>query len=193
MPEERTQNDPGAAWRNQPEERLPIAWEPFVKRRAGELWSRTRSEILGSIGAAVFLVGIVTWRFQIGRDLVAQVAVASGLVWIAISLYWFRRQIWKAAAPDFATTGVEHYRRELELRRDHLRNVWLWHGPLVIACAALLTVAMRNAYGERLPAVAPLLAILAASIGMDIRRRRRQAKELQREIDELESNQKSVI
>ena len=39
-----------------------------------------------------------------------------------------------------ASTGMEYYRRELERRRDHLRNAWVWHGPLLLACFMLIAI-----------------------------------------------------
>ena len=54
--------DPGAIWRDQPEEELQVNLEQIVNRRTEELSSSTRSEILMSIGAALLFVGVVAWR-----------------------------------------------------------------------------------------------------------------------------------
>ena len=42
-------NDPGAIWRDQPEERRTVDLEQILKQRTEELYSSTRSEILMSI------------------------------------------------------------------------------------------------------------------------------------------------
>ena len=52
-----------AAWLNQPEEDIPVDIEQIHRRRTGELFSTTRSEIISSIGAALFFASIVAWRF----------------------------------------------------------------------------------------------------------------------------------
>ena len=47
-------SDVKAAWLNQPEEDIPVDIEPIHRRRTWELFSTTRSEIISSIGAALF-------------------------------------------------------------------------------------------------------------------------------------------
>ena len=182
--------DPGAIWRDQPEERLAVNIEQIVKRRTEEFDSSTRSEILMSIGAALLFVGIMAWRLAPAHDRFQQVGYAAVIAWVVISLYRFRRQIWRrhAARPDaMAATGLEYYRRKLEQRRDHLRHAWLWHGPLFLACMILVAGLMGNAFSGYQPLrnVLPLIVLLAVWTGFGLWRRLRQAKELQREIDEL--------
>jgi hypothetical protein len=186
MPEDSKPNDPGAIWRNQPEEKLPVD----LNRRTRELYSSTRSEILMSMCAALLLVGVVAWRFATDRQHVPLLLPAAGIVWVLISLYWYRDRIWRKPVPAgdaLAATGLEHYRRELERRRDHLRNEWLWHGPLVLAFATLIAIASGDAFYtfRRLESVLPLLVLLALWTGFGIWNRRRQANQIQKEIDEL--------
>lgn len=191
MPEEPRTQDPGVVWRDQPKEERPVTLEQFMNRRTRELYFRTRSEILVSLGAAVFFIAVVAWRLMSVEQRVSQLGIAAVLAWVVISLYWFRSRIWRkdATSPDaVAATGLEYYRKELERRRDHLRNVWLWNGPLFLACLVLVGVGVAKAFPgwERLRNVAPLVVLLAAWTGLGIWRRRRQAEEVQREIDELE-------
>ena len=84
--------------------------------------------------------------------------------------------------------GLAHYRKELERRRDHLRNAWLWHGPLFLACMILITILIGKEYPafRGLQRVLPLVLLLAAWTGFGLIRRRRQANELQQEIDEID-------
>ena len=164
--------------------------EQIVNRRAEELYSSTRSEILMSVGAALLFVAVMVLRLAPTRDRLLELGLAAVVVWAAISLYWFRRQIWRREPlpPDAAAaSGVEYYHRELERRRDHLRNAWLWHGPLFLACLILVAILTGRAYLglDRLRSVLPLLALLAVWTGFGVRRRLRQARELQREIDEM--------
>jgi hypothetical protein len=183
--------DPGAIWRDQPEEELTVDLEQIVNRRTEELSSSTRSEILMSIGAALLFVGVVAWRFAPAYDRLQEIGFAAVIAWAVISLYWFRRRIWRRnpARPDaIAATGLEYYRKELEQRRDHLRNAWIWHGPLFLACMVLIVVLIGKAFpgSARLRSVLPLVVLLAVWTGFGVTRRYRLARELQREIDEIE-------
>lgn len=182
--------DPGAIWRGQPEERVAVHLERIVNRRAKELYSSTRSEILLSIGAAL-IVGVMAWQLAPAHDRLLEICFAAVITWVVISSYRFRHWIWRRVPvrPDgVAATGLEYYRQELQRRRDHLRNAWLWHGPLFLACMILLAILIRkslSSYG-RLRNVLPFSILLVVWTGLDLTRRRRQGKELQREIDEIE-------
>jgi hypothetical protein len=186
------ENDPRCIWRDQPEEKLPVKLEQIVNLRREALYSSTRLEIIMSIGAALVLVGVVAWRLTgFAHERVLGFGLAAVIVWIAISLYWFRHRIWRgeASRPDaVAATGLEYYRIELERRRDHLRNGWLWYGPLCLACILLFAIltGKANLALEPLPKVLPLVVLLAAWTGFGLWRRTLQANEIQREIDEIE-------
>jgi hypothetical protein len=181
--------DPGAIWRDQPEERRKVDLEQILKRRTEELYSSTRSEILMSIAAALLFIGVVAWRLWPAHDRLEQVGFAAVILWVIISLYWFRYRIRRRPSrPDApAAAGLEYYRTELERRRDHLKNEWLWHGPLFLACVTLVAILTGQVFSGYRPLrnVLPLLVILAVWTGFGFWRRLQQAKELQREIDEL--------
>jgi hypothetical protein len=169
---------------------MAVNLEHIVNRRTEELHSSTRSEIFMSIGAAVLLVAVMAWRFAPAYDQLQEAGFAAILVWVAISLYRFRHGFQRTeagAADGVAATGLEFYRKELERRRDHLRNEWLWHGPLVLACVLLVaTMWRRNGLGfDRLASAVPLIVVLVAWTGFGLRRRLLQARDLQREIDEI--------
>jgi hypothetical protein len=182
--------DPGLIWRDQAEEKVPVNLEQIVNRRTQELSARTRSEVLISVGSALLLAGVVAWRLEIGREGRLKFGLAAAIAWVVISSYSFRRRVfWRETSPRdaVAATCLEYYRKELERRRDHLRNVWLWHGPLLLASIILigvLTGRVNIAY-QPLRNVLPLLVLLAAWVLFGVWRRRLQARSLQREIDEL--------
>jgi hypothetical protein len=180
--------DVGAIWREQPEEELVVNLEQIVNRRTEELSSNTRSEIVLSMGAALLFVGVMVWRFAPNYDRFQEIGFGAIIAWVVISLYLLRRRIWeRPPCPDAAAaTCLEYYRKELERRRDHLRNPWLWHGPLFLACMILIAVVLRGKAFQPLRNVAPLFAVLAVWTGFGVWRRYRQATELQREIDEIE-------
>ncbi len=181
--------DPGAIWRDQPEERRTVDLEQILKLRTEELYSSTRLEILMSIGAALLFIGVMAWRLGPAHDRLEQVGFLAAIVWVIVSLYWFRSRLRRRRSrPDAAAAaGLDYYRAELERRRDHLKNEWLWHGPLALACVTLAAILTGHVfYGyQPLRNVLPLLVLLAVWIGFGFWRRQRQAKELQREIDEL--------
>jgi len=182
--------DPRTIWRNQPEEETAVNLEQLVNRRTKELNSSTRSEILMSIGAALLFVAVMALRVVPAHDRFLEGGFAAAAVWAVISLCLFRRLIWRrdSTRPDAAAaTCLEYYRQELERRRDHLRNAWLWHGPLFLACLTLIAVLTGRSFlgFDRLRSVLPLVALLAVWTGFGLARRHRQARELQREIDEI--------
>lgn len=192
MSEQSKGNDPGSVWRNQPEEKVRVNMEQVVNRRAKELYSSSRLEILMSIGAALFLLGVVAWRIPPAREGRLEIGFAAVVAWVAISLFCFRRRIWRRepAPPDMiAAASLDYYRRELERRRDHLRNPWLWYGPLSLACLLLLGVLTGQTYSGYQPLrnALPLVILLAVWTGFGFWRRHLQARELQREIDEIET------
>jgi hypothetical protein len=182
--------DPAAIWKAQPEEKLAVNLEQIMNRRTEQLYSSTRSEILMSIVAALLFVGVMALRLAPAHDRLLELGCAAVIAWAVISVYLFRHRIWRQepARPDaVAATGREYYRKELERRRDHLRNAWLWHGPLVLASLILIAIWTGKAFigFGRLENVLPLLVLLAVWTGFGVRRRLRQARDLQREIDEL--------
>jgi drug/metabolite transporter (DMT)-like permease len=173
-------------WRDQPAGGAPIDVR-LLERRGSELETRTRREILASIAAAMLFVAVIAWRFASMYRRIPSLGLAAALAWALITLLWFRARLRGSAVASPGATGVEHYRHELERRRDHLRNIWIWNGPLLAACITLVAVLDSPFAMQRLAGVAPLLIALVAWAIYGIVRRRRQANELQREIDELGS------
>jgi hypothetical protein len=176
-----------AAWLNQPEEEIPVDIERIHRRRTWALFSTTRSEIISSIGAALFFAGIVAWRFAPERDRLVLFGCAGLIVWAAVTVFRFRNSIRRnTPQPDaLARTGLEHYRVELLRRRDHLRSVWIWHGPLLLACILSAATLAKRIVPGRLRDTLPVFLLLAGYAVIGIKRRVRQAAELQQEIDEI--------
>lgn len=176
-----------AAWLNQPEEEIPVDVEHIHNRRMWELFSTTRSEIIGSVGAALFFASIMAWRFAPEGNHLVHFGCAGVIVWAAVTVLRFRYSIRRhASEPDaLARTGLEHYRAELERRRDHLRNAWIWHGPLLLACILSAAIFTRSIVPVRLWGALPVVVLLAAWVVIGIKRRLRQAADLQQEIDEI--------
>ena len=176
-----------AAWLNQPEEDIPVDIERIHRRRTWELFSTTRSEIISSIGAALFFAGIVAWRFAPEGDHLVQFGCAGVIVWAAVTAFRFRYSIGRRTPQPgaLARTGLEHYRAELLRRRDHLRSAWIWHGPLLLACILSAATLTKRIVPGRLWDALPVFLLLAGWAVIGIKRRVRQAAELQQEIDEI--------
>lgn len=108
---------------------------------------------------------------------------------MAVSLYLFRQRL-QSGRPsnDIAAPGIDYYRRELERRRRHLRNAWIWHGPLLLSVIFLIGALLSTSFPglDRLPGVLPLLILLIAWTAFSLHRRYRLIKEVQKEIDEIE-------
>src|SRR6202166_4265121 len=98
-----------AAWLNQPEEEIPVDIERIHRRRTWELFSTTRSEIISSIGAALFFVSIVALRFAPERDRLVQLVCTAVIVWAAVTVFRFRYSIWRPTPRPgvLASTGME--------------------------------------------------------------------------------------
>jgi hypothetical protein len=176
-----------AAWLNQPEEEIPVEIERIHRRRTSELFSTTRSEIISSIGAALFFASIVAWRFAPEGDRLVLFGCAGVIVWAAVTVFRFRNSI-RRHTPQrdaLARTGLEHYRVELLRRRDHLRSAWIWHGPLLLACILSGATLTKSIVPGRLRDTLPVFLLLAGYAVIGIKRRVRQAAELQQEIDEI--------
>ena len=182
-------DDARTVWREQPEEKLAVHLQHFVNRRTQELYSTTRSEILMSIVAALFFV-VFAWRILPSQDRLLQIGFAIVIGWVLFTLYRLRDRILRRPRIDaVAASGVDYYCTELKKRRDHLRNTWLWHGPLFLACMILiLSFAVRSSFsGARLLNAMPFIIFLVTWTIVDFVRRRRLANDLQREIDEMQA------
>jgi hypothetical protein len=188
MPDERLLDDACVIWKEQPKEDAPVTVDHLMHSRRQQIHVSTRSEIVMSIIAAMFFVAVLAWRLPLAGFALQPVGVVAAALWITITAFRFRKVIRSSgSAPDTASTGLAYYRRELEVRRDHLRNGWLWHGPLLLALLLLLA----NLAGPSFPGMdrfrnaAPLFLLLVLWIVFGIRRRFRQAGDIQREIDEI--------
>jgi hypothetical protein len=184
--------DVKALWRDQPPEEFPVP-SPGGRALNGRRFRvMTRSEILAAITATLFFAAVLVWRF--GANEVVMTTLLMIMVWVVITLLWLRKRLWLSKIDGFAAPGVEFYRGELEQRRKHLRNAWLWHGPVLLACMTLAGVAIGTgtlAY-RRLAQALPLVTALVIWTAFSIRQRRREADAIQRELDEMAEASRSA-
>lgn len=171
-----------SAWKRQPAQPA-IDLDSFANRRSLELHAGTRAEILTSIGAVLFFLAIAIWRLPEATDRASVTGYLLIAAWIASVVINYRRRLRNHIPPGKTpASGLEHYRNELIERREHLRSLWLWHGPLALALLLFWRVFPS---WHRMQTVLPLLLPLAAWVALSIWRRMRQARLLQAEINEL--------
>src|SRR4051812_19354988 len=90
-----------AAWLHQPGEETPVDMKHFKAQRAGQLFFTTRSEIIGSIGAALFFAGVMAWRFAPERHRLVQFGCVGVIVWAVVTAFRFRDSIrGQSSQPD---------------------------------------------------------------------------------------------
>src|SRR4051794_39391283 len=112
-----SRTDPRMIWKEQKKEDTPVLVDNLVRRRPQQLHVSTRSETIMSIVAALFFVAVLAWRLPAVGFGVQPVGLAAASLWIVATAVRFRRMIWGSeTAADAASTGLTHYRSELEIR-----------------------------------------------------------------------------
>lgn len=162
----------------------------FVERRAREIESKTRQEILMSIAAAGFFIAFVAWRFGFPGAPGQRLVLLLAAVWMTVSIYVSRNRIWPArhVPPEaVAATSLDYYLKQLVDRRDHLKREWLWHGPLLLACLLFFLIIFENQLPtpERLMKTLPFIVLLVVWVAAWAWQRWKMARQIQQEIDEL--------
>jgi len=137
-----------------------------------------------SASAAILFAAAITWRLDVMRDRWISGSIALAVVWAALTVFLNRGRIWPEGA--LTAPGKDFYLAELRRRRAHLRSIWVWHGPLAVACVTLAAIGVRKAVPSlsRLLSVSPLLVALAVWTAMSVVRRLRQVAAIEQEIAE---------
>jgi hypothetical protein len=191
MPEKPSGIDPTLLWKEQPTEHLATFRPDQYARRTLGLYAESRSEILGSLCAAVIFVMVIGGRLASSRDPRLWTVLAVIAAWVLITAWRSRKVILareERRPAGLAVSGLEYYHGQLLQRRDHLRSAWLWHGPLALACITLFVIVFR--FGmitmPRMLGIVPLLIVLVAWVAVRNLRRWRQVREIEQEIREVE-------
>ncbi|MEZ5353176.1 MAG: hypothetical protein R2762_11115 [Bryobacteraceae bacterium] len=176
------------AWKEQPAESIPVVARGLARRRLRALRSRTRGDIVAGLAGSLLFAAVIGWRFAETGEVLPWAGCVLIVLWVLISAYRFRDQIIRLSRFEGLTvTGLEFYRSELERRRGHLRSAWIWYGPLLLACLTLLaTLASRAPDPRILSRSLPFVILLAVWVVYGYWLRRREANELQAEIDEID-------
>jgi len=179
-------------WQDQPMEAIPMSLQ-LLRRRAQELQTKSRLAALawmaiGLVLAIVFAAGLV--RTQ---NLLSRIGLGVLSLWALYGVYQVYRRMWPASiAADAAwSTSLDFYRKELERRRDYVRDIWrlsvLWLFFIGLALLILpMLIATRSNPRLLLNAIPFFVLLLVWFVAFFFIRKRDQ-RNLQAEIDELKA------
>lgn len=192
MRDDSSENDPRTVWQNQPTERSVMTLEK-IRQKVLDVRAKTNRQLLGNLAVPLALVAFC--GFGIRQFSAMRPLFAFAIAWSLAGLYFLNRGMWSAEMPEDAglSTGLEFYRREIERRRYFFRRVLLWSfGPILLSIATfILAIATIGVRGEpTFPNGMPFMALVVIWIVAYFVIRMREQRELQREIDELNSIEK---
>jgi hypothetical protein len=185
--------DPQKIWQDQPKEQIQMSLDE-IRRKAHALQNKGR---LASLAGVVISLGLAVF-FEIGvaraHGLMPRMGLGVLTLWGLYGAYQAYR-LWPGSLAADATlsTSLVSYRRELERRRDQVRNAWrmpfLW--LLFAGIAFLIAPALIGMHrNPRLLVNAiPFFVLLFAWLIAFINIRKRDLRNLAREIDELKALQ----
>lgn len=188
-------DDPKAVWRSQSIEASTMTLEK-IRQKARELHSKTRRELLRTLTGPLMVAVCYVFCLKEFPPLqnILHLLFAFAFVWSLSGLYFLNRGKWSGPMPGDTgfSAGVEFCRREIEQRRDHFRRILLWgFGPVLMAVGTLILGLVAVAGKEVFPKGVPFLTLAVAWVaGYFFLVRVRQQRELQREIDELNTIEK---
>jgi len=187
MQNELPPQDPKTVWQNQRLEATQMSIEE-IRSKARSFERKIRRRNLREYLASAFIAAafaFFAWRFPLPVMRVGFIAVAVGALCFAFELD--RRGSLQTEPKELGTTAsLDFYIRQLERQRNLLdqswkRMLWLVPGMIVLIAGAMMIGPIRN--------TAPfiVLAVLwtATWLWMMLRRNKRKALALRREIDEL--------
>ena len=171
-----------------------------IRHKVGELHAKTRRQMLANLVVPLVVVALCGFGMKQFPHPGLRSLFAFAIAWSLAGVYFLNRGMWPVILPlDAASsTGLESYRREVERRRSLDGRILLWgFGPMVFAVATLivLILTLGTESGMRLQQallkMTPFLTLLAIwFVGFFVIRMRQQ-RDLQREIDELNSIEKA--
>ena len=191
MPDSFNCEDPKTIWQNQSAEKSTMTLEQ-MRQRARELNVKTRRQLLGTLTVPVVIAlfyAFAVRQFQSLQE-VLHPLFACALAWSLVGLYFLNRGKRSRAMPAEAgfSAGIEFYRSEIERRRDYIRGALVWFlGPVILAIGTFI-LAMAIVTGKkRFSNAMPFMMLVVAWVAICFVIRAREQRNLQREIDKLNS------
>jgi hypothetical protein len=203
MPTEFPTNELQELWQNQPTEAFKMSAEK-LRNKSQQLDKKARLAVLLSAIIAILLFLFFAWGFlsfpekfqTFGFSPFASWTMRLGFgvlgLWALYSGYKTYKILWPNLAGSDADlkTTLQSYKRELEKRRDYLRNIWLRAG-LIFCFLGIAMVVMpvlvrdMTTPSRMLADLGPISSLLIAWLAIFIPTRKRRQRKLQQEIDQL--------
>jgi hypothetical protein len=174
-------------WQNQTVEANQMSLDE-LRRKAEKFQKRIHNRNFREYAASVFVIaafGYYIWRFPAVR-------LGSGLI-IAATLYVMYQLHKRGAAKNVpAALGLgtcrDFHRRELELQRDLLKDVWKWYLlPFAPGLLAFVAVPAMHSPPDKWLRAVPFILLCAVFFYAVAILNQRGARKLQRQIDELDA------
>ncbi len=177
-------DDPKGIWQNRPTEVSAMTLN-LIHRRIRGLKAKTRGQLLGHVALCITEIACFAYVLKSMPQLWPFLVVA--IVWSLSGLFLMTRDIRSGTRPGDQpfTTGVDFYRAEIERRESFLRGGTVRVvGPAILAAGTFLFSVSGGRFDLLLKTL-PFVSVLAVwAIGYHLIRRKEQ-RELKRELDEL--------
>lgn len=188
MGEDFHDNAPQSIWKNQPTPPRAMTLEK-IRETAKSLHAKTRRELCANAAMVLLVIAISVTGAMRTNSIGLRIAFALAVVWSLMGQYFLHRGMWTRAFPADAAlrTGLEFYRRELQLRSYLLRRVLQWSfGPVVLCICAFIAelagIAMPRGWLARM---IPFCALFLMWMVAFFLLRSRERGKLRQAIDEL--------
>jgi len=194
MPDEFPPNDPKQIWQNQPTEAMQMSLEE-LRRKAHSFHAKGRLKALTAIVIGIALSGAFAATSAETQYMVVRIGWGVLSFWGLYGAYQAYRWIWPSSLAAGATLGtsLDFYRKELENRRDYIRHIWRRSGLWLcfVGLALVLLPALIAALKTPLLLLnaVPFFVLLTAWFIVFFSIRKRDRRNLQRDIDELNALQ----
>jgi hypothetical protein len=192
MPDEFPMNDPKKIWQDQPTEAIKMSLDE-IRRKAHKLHTKARLAALAWIVMGLALCVLFASSSAKAHALVERIGWGVLSLWGLYGAYQGYKWIWPGTLATDATlsTSLAFYRSELERRHDYARHIWRRSGlTLCFGGLALVIIpALIEAFGtpRLLVNAVPFFVLLVIWFVAFFSIRKRQQRNLQREIDELKA------
>jgi len=174
-------------WQKQEVEEMKFSTTE-LRAKAAAFERRIRLRNLREQAACLLVIIFFGWSFFRPSPIVPRVSFAlmmAGAIYVAWHLQV--KGSAKALPSELAgASSIEFYTRQLEKQRDLVRNVWKWYlGPLIPGIALLVIWAVVTLPPEKRWYPMPFATLSVAAFWMIDRMNRGAARQLDRQIDEL--------
>ena len=182
-------------WQSQKNEETKMTLA-LLRERVRDLNGRRRRELLITVFAAAIVVALSVWGVPRTHVIGVQIAFGLSSGWALVGLYFVRRGLRSAELLDDSTlqTGLEFYRLQIQQNLTISNRILPWTlGPVNLAVVAIVLVlaGMVRSQNESLSKIAPFCILFVLwLIALPFVRARKQS-ELRRELDVLNSLERS--